>query len=117
MRFTPRPQWNIDRQFSSIEALLGTLWNEGHNGLLVEGGGKTISQFLNAGFVDEIVLYIAPIILGDGPTWVSDLGVNTLVEAPSFVLANSTLLSESDIQPNMKMTLYSRNLSNFLTSE
>lgn len=117
MRFTPRPQWTIDRQFSSIEALLGTLWDEGHNGLLVEGGGKTISQFLNAGCVDEIVLYIAPIILGDGPTWVSELGVDSLVEAPSFVLANSTLLSDRDIQANLKITLYSRNLSEFITSE
>ena len=117
IRFTPQPEWTIDRPISSISEILSVLKNEGINGVLVEGGAKTISQFLQAGVVDEIVLFVAPIILGAGPSWTSELGVETLANAPRFVLAKSRTLDEGLIHANQEITLYSRNLSNFLTSE
>ena len=35
-------------------------------GIFLEGGGETITTFLNAELVDEIVLSIHPLVLGDG---------------------------------------------------
>lgn len=117
IRFTPTPEWEIDRPIGSIVEVLSVLRAEGHTGVLVEGGGKTIAQFLRAGVVDEVVLFVAPIILGDGPSWTSELGVETLAEAPRFVLAQARTLDEGMIHANQEITLYSRNLSDFLTSE
>jgi diaminohydroxyphosphoribosylaminopyrimidine deaminase/5-amino-6-(5-phosphoribosylamino)uracil reductase len=117
IRFTPQPKWAIDRPISAIPDMLGVLKQEGINGVLVEGGAKTISRFIQAGVVDEIILYVAPIILGAGPSWTSELGVETLANAPRFVLANSRTLDEGLIQANQEITLYSRNLSDFITSE
>lgn len=39
--------------------------NEGKDIWLV-GGGDLVAQFLNAGLIDEFIISIAPIILGDG---------------------------------------------------
>jgi dihydrofolate reductase len=38
----------------------------GDKDIQISGGGNTIQQFLNAGFVDEINLHIAPVLLGGG---------------------------------------------------
>jgi dihydrofolate reductase len=35
-------------------------------GIFLEGGGETISTFLNEGLIDEIVLSIHPILIGEG---------------------------------------------------
>ena len=32
----------------------------------IQGGANTIQQFLNAGFVDEFLIHIAPVFLGSG---------------------------------------------------
>ncbi len=117
IRFTPNPCWNIDTRIAPVQQILEELMSRGINGVLVEGGGRTIAQFLRAGVVDEVVLFVAPIILGAGPSWTSELGVETLAEAPRFVLAKARTLDEGMIHANQEITLYSRNLSDFLTSE
>ena len=49
--------------------------------VLVEGGATITSAFLRAGLVDEVHAYIAPAILGEGPTAVSALGIGTMAAA------------------------------------
>ena len=39
--------------------------------LLVEGGSRTVSRFLDAGALDRLHLMVAPIVLGDGPAGIS----------------------------------------------
>lgn len=39
--------------------------------LLVEGGSRTVSRFLDAGALDRLHLIVAPILLGDGPSGIS----------------------------------------------
>jgi len=46
--------------------------------VLIEGGAALTSAFFRAGFVDEVHAYIAPALLGDGPTAVADLGIGTM---------------------------------------
>ncbi len=48
------------REFTEV------LWKEGLYSLLVEGGAHTIHTLLEAGLVDEVVVFIAPRILGGG---------------------------------------------------
>lgn len=121
MRFTPTPSWPMDRPFKSILNVLETLYQEGHTGLLVEGGARTHAAFIKAGVVDEIELFVAPIILGDGPSWVEHLGLITLTEAPSFVVSTVQEVEKMDNNvedhSNLRITLHSRNLSSFLASE
>ena len=49
--------------------------------LLVEGGPTLAAAFLRAGAVDEVHAYLAPALLGAGPSAVGDLGVRTLADA------------------------------------
>lgn len=71
---------------------LRTAAAEGISHLLVEGGPTVSGAFLAADLVDEIHLYTAPILVGDGLPAVRGLGVTTLLEAHRFVLdaADST---------------------------
>lgn len=49
--------------------------------LYVEGGGETAASFLKADLVDELHIYRAPILIGDGRRAVSALGLADLSEA------------------------------------
>lgn len=51
------------------------------NWLLVEGGAKTAASFLQAGLVDRLLLYRAPIIIGGGLSSVGDIGLEKLGDA------------------------------------
>jgi dihydrofolate reductase len=54
------------------------IWTKGFKALVKElakvksgviwpvGGGKLIGEFINAGFVDEYILFVMPLLLGDG---------------------------------------------------
>ncbi|WP_098458858.1 bifunctional diaminohydroxyphosphoribosylaminopyrimidine deaminase/5-amino-6-(5-phosphoribosylamino)uracil reductase RibD [Flavimobilis soli] len=46
--------------------------------LLVEGGPTLAAAFLRAGLVDEVHAYVAPVLLGAGPSALADLGVTTI---------------------------------------
>ncbi len=48
--------------------------------LLLEGGPRLAAAFLEAGAVDEVVWYVAPMLLGAGVPAVADLGIGTLVD-------------------------------------
>ncbi len=49
--------------------------------LLLEGGPTLAAAFLEAGLVDQVTWYVAPLIVGAGPVAVPDLGVGTLSQA------------------------------------
>ncbi|AMO73045.1 bifunctional diaminohydroxyphosphoribosylaminopyrimidine deaminase/5-amino-6-(5-phosphoribosylamino)uracil reductase RibD [Sphingorhabdus sp. M41] len=51
------------------------------NWLLVEGGAKTASSFLQADLVDRLLLYRAPIIIGGGLPGIGDIGLEKLGDA------------------------------------
>jgi diaminohydroxyphosphoribosylaminopyrimidine deaminase / 5-amino-6-(5-phosphoribosylamino)uracil reductase len=85
LRFTNAPVSENDRNFSGgISGLLKSLFAEGQIGVMVEGGAKTTAEFFRADVVDRIVLFIAPIVLGEGPSWTSDFGIETLSGSPRY---------------------------------
>jgi diaminohydroxyphosphoribosylaminopyrimidine deaminase / 5-amino-6-(5-phosphoribosylamino)uracil reductase len=57
------------------------------NEVLVEAGPRLAGSFLAAGLVDEIVLYVAPTILGDTaqPSFALPQPLRALVERPQYV--------------------------------
>ena len=60
---------------------LAKAWERECRVVLVEGGATVTSAFLRDGLVDEIHAYIAPALLGDGPSAVADLGIGTMGDA------------------------------------
>lgn len=48
-----------------LDALVAELARRGFNEVTVEAGGKLNASLMRAGLIDEIVLYMAPILLGD----------------------------------------------------
>jgi diaminohydroxyphosphoribosylaminopyrimidine deaminase/5-amino-6-(5-phosphoribosylamino)uracil reductase len=51
------------------------------NDLLVEGGAETASAFLAADLVDRLLIYRAPILIGEGKPGISGIGLDALAEA------------------------------------
>jgi diaminohydroxyphosphoribosylaminopyrimidine deaminase/5-amino-6-(5-phosphoribosylamino)uracil reductase len=66
---------------TGIAEVLEDLWSRGVRGVLVEGGGKTIGRFFDAGLVDEVELHVAPKILGGGRRWCDGVGADQLADA------------------------------------
>ena len=63
------------------QALLEMLRARGHGRVLVEGGGRTVSDFLAAGVLDRLYLTTAPILIGDGIPGLRFDGADLLADA------------------------------------
>ncbi len=73
---------------------LKTLWERQIRHVLLEGGPTLAAAFLRAGLVDEVVAYIAPKLLGDGPSTVGPLGIGTITDALTFDLLDVQTLGQ-----------------------
>jgi len=62
-------------------AALAALHGEGVRHVLLEGGAILAGAFVAAGCVDEVVGYIAPTLLGDGPAALGPAGIGTMSRA------------------------------------
>ena len=51
------------------------------NDLLVEGGSATASAFLGADLVDRLLVYRAPILIGEGKSSIGSIGLTSLADA------------------------------------
>lgn len=70
-----------------LGALATALAQRGVLSVLVEGGGEVHASFLAAGLADELVLYVAPKIVGGAaPSWVGGQGVGELADAHGFAI-------------------------------
>lgn len=69
----------------ALKPLLEKLVTEGALHVLVEGGAKVHRSFLEAGMVDEVVLFMAPKLFGHGGlTWSGPLAVKDPARALTF---------------------------------
>ncbi|MDP2774477.1 MAG: bifunctional diaminohydroxyphosphoribosylaminopyrimidine deaminase/5-amino-6-(5-phosphoribosylamino)uracil reductase RibD, partial [Nocardioides sp.] len=74
--------------------------------VFLEGGPTLAAAFLRAGLVDEIVAYVAPMLLGAGRAAVADLGITTIAEAFRPTLTDVTVLPGIDgEEPNVRLTM------------
>lgn len=58
----------------------------------LEGGPTVAAAFMAEGLVDEIVAYIAPVLLGRGRQSVSDLGITTIADALRLEPVDTTIV-------------------------
>lgn len=72
--------------------VLAALHERGIHHVLLEGGPRLAGAFWRAGVVDEVVAYVAPVLLGAGPAAVTDLGIATIAEAARLTVTGVVLL-------------------------
>ena len=70
-----------ERDWFPPQALLEMLRKRGLGKVLVEGGGRTVSDFLAAGVLDRFYLTTAPILVGDGIPGVRFAGADLVADA------------------------------------
>ncbi|WKN46784.1 bifunctional diaminohydroxyphosphoribosylaminopyrimidine deaminase/5-amino-6-(5-phosphoribosylamino)uracil reductase RibD [Nocardioides sp. Arc9.136] len=75
--------------------------------VFLEGGPTLAAAFLRAGLVDEVVAYVAPVLLGAGTSAVADLGITTISAALRPMVTDVTVLEPAtpDEQPNVRLTM------------
>ena len=74
------------------EAALKDLFARDRQHVFLEGGPTLAGAFLRAGLVDEVVAYVAPMLLGSGRTAVGDLGITTISGALHLSVTDVTVL-------------------------
>ncbi|WP_230482865.1 bifunctional diaminohydroxyphosphoribosylaminopyrimidine deaminase/5-amino-6-(5-phosphoribosylamino)uracil reductase RibD [Sphingomonas sp. Leaf21] len=72
---TAEPDWETIASPVAIADLAGV------DRLMVEGGAKTASAFLAADLVDRLLLYRAPLLIGEGRAALGDIGLTRLADA------------------------------------
>ncbi|WP_229781819.1 RibD family protein, partial [Agromyces mediolanus] len=70
-----------------LAAALEDLAARGIRSLFVEGGPTLASAFLAAGLADELLVYLAPTVLGGPGLALGELGVPTISAAPRFTFS------------------------------
>lgn len=80
-----------------LAELCDHLYKNGVKGLLVEGGAITHSSFVRAGLADKLELFIGAKLIGKGPTWLDDFGLDKLSWAPKWKIDRTRTLG-SDLQ-------------------
>ncbi|CAN5312185.1 bifunctional diaminohydroxyphosphoribosylaminopyrimidine deaminase/5-amino-6-(5-phosphoribosylamino)uracil reductase RibD [soil metagenome] len=83
---------------------LAELFNRDRQHILLEGGPTLAAGFLKAGRVDEVVTYVAPMLLGAGRSAVGDLGIETIADALQLHVSDVTVLGEPG-DTNVRVTM------------
>ena len=83
---------------------LARLFAHGRRHVLLEGGPKLAAAFLSAGYVDEVIAYLAPMLLGCGPASVADLGIGTIADACRLAVVDVATLGEGPDR-NVRLTM------------
>jgi diaminohydroxyphosphoribosylaminopyrimidine deaminase/5-amino-6-(5-phosphoribosylamino)uracil reductase len=66
--------------------------DQGVHSVLVEGGPTVASAFIAAGLADELLVYLAPVLLGGPRVALGDIGVGSIHGARTLrVLSTSSL--------------------------
>lgn len=69
-----------------LKAVLESCYQRGEIFALLEGGPTLVTAALKAGLVDELHVYLAPRLLGEGRKGIGDLGINALTSSLDFQL-------------------------------
>ncbi len=80
-RLRKHPAGLLELGHRDLERGLATLFERGVRRLYVEGGPTLASAFLRAGLADEVLVYLAPLLLGGPKTAIDDLGVGSMADA------------------------------------
>ena len=90
-------------------AALATLFDREIRHVLLEGGPTLTAAFLRAGLVDELILHLAPTLLGAGREGIADLGITTLADRLDLELVDAATLPSPGGPTDLRLTLRPRN--------
>lgn len=85
-------------------AVLAALHRRGRRHVFLEGGPTVAAAFLTAGLVDEVIAYLAPMLLGTGQAAVGDLGIDTIADSHQLRLRDVATLG-TGAETNLRLTL------------
>jgi diaminohydroxyphosphoribosylaminopyrimidine deaminase/5-amino-6-(5-phosphoribosylamino)uracil reductase len=71
--FSCTPHGELEQRPGSLEEELRTLAGEGVQSLLLEGGPTLAASFFAADLVDKLLVFVAPVVAGGGPSLVGAL--------------------------------------------
>ena len=77
-------------QSQDLSALTKILFERGIRSVLVEAGPTLGSAMIKAGLIDELLIFTAPKILGAGPNFVGELGIDSIANALELDLIETT---------------------------
>ncbi len=78
----------IDSVFDALSAM----YEGGVRTVLLEGGPTLAAAFLKAGYIDRVVGYLAPALLGAGPSLVGELGITGIARALRLVVEDVAMV-------------------------
>jgi diaminohydroxyphosphoribosylaminopyrimidine deaminase/5-amino-6-(5-phosphoribosylamino)uracil reductase len=82
-----------------LHELARRLGAEDLTSVLVEGGGEVHAAFLETRYADEVILYVAPkIVGGPAPSWVGGKGLGSLASAYRFAPAGEPVRLGDDLR-------------------
>jgi diaminohydroxyphosphoribosylaminopyrimidine deaminase/5-amino-6-(5-phosphoribosylamino)uracil reductase len=85
---------------------LAELFARDRQHVFLEGGPTLARAFLAAGLVDEVVAYVAPMLLGAGSSAVADLGITSIADALHLHVSDVTVLQGHDGEDtNVRLTM------------
>jgi dihydrofolate reductase len=64
---------NVEFYSGTLQALIEKIKNENNKNIFIVGGGKVVSNFLNEGLIDEVMIFVVPILLKEGVSLYSEL--------------------------------------------
>lgn len=92
LRQHPHPVLQYDGD--DLAAVLDELRESGVHRVFVEGGPAVASSFVRAGLADEVLAYIAPVLLGGDRLAMGDIGVPTIADARRFTVVTVDRLGD-----------------------
>jgi diaminohydroxyphosphoribosylaminopyrimidine deaminase/5-amino-6-(5-phosphoribosylamino)uracil reductase len=83
---------------------LADLFARDRQHVFLEGGPTLAAAFLAADLVDEVIAYVAPMLLGAGRSAVGDLGIHTMADARRLAVTDVTVLG-TGAETNVRLTM------------
>jgi diaminohydroxyphosphoribosylaminopyrimidine deaminase/5-amino-6-(5-phosphoribosylamino)uracil reductase len=85
------------------QAILAALFARGLPRLLIEGGARTISRFIDAGCIDRLQVAVAPLIIGSGKPGlelapIDDLATALRPRTQTYLLPDGNVLFDCDLR-------------------
>ncbi|MFC4494917.1 bifunctional diaminohydroxyphosphoribosylaminopyrimidine deaminase/5-amino-6-(5-phosphoribosylamino)uracil reductase RibD [Streptomyces ovatisporus] len=93
------PRAEGGRRGLDLTALLEELYGRGVRSVLLEGGPTLAGSFVEEGLVDEVIGYVAPVLLGAGPAALGDAGIAAVAQALRLQMTESVRIG-----PDLRIT-------------